>query len=232
MKHIAFTLLFCLLAGMVQGQAQNIYENYIEVHGSAEKTVTPDRITLSITIRETDYKNLPLTALEKDMKNALSKEGILIEKDLKVADMSSTFLRFRTNRQDARLSKSYSLVVKDAATAARCIGALEEVGISNVTVEKAEYSGMNALKLSLKGEAVKNAREIAVAMTEAIGQKIGPAIYMYEQESYNDYFQPRVMMFGAKSAMADTEEADALPELEFEESKVTCRVTVRFALPQ
>jgi len=218
-------------SGQVQYQPMNPNDSYIEVTGKSVRKVTPDRIYLSISISEKDFRNRDLVSLEKDMIRALKKVGIDVEKDLKVSDMSSNFRKYWYGRQDVRVSRDYQLLTRDASTAGKAIMALEEMGISNVNLEKAEYSGIEKLKLEVKVEAVKAAREKALMMTEAIGQTLGPAFYISDQESYRGSYRSNRIL--AKSAImsADGAMEESLPELEFEEMDVESTVVVRFRLP-
>jgi len=230
--NLKFLAILCVaIASTLNLSAQN-NNNYIEVHGSAEKKVTADIITISITINENDYRKRNLETLEKEMKTALTKAGIDIRKSLKVADMSSSFTKTRLKSSETVLSKSFTLEVSDADLANRAILALDDIEISNVYITKAEYSGMEDLKISIKADAMKNAKDIATAMTGAIGQKLGPAIYIYEQELRTENSRPMIMM--AKSAYSDSINEESLEEesLDFREIKVTSRVTVRFRLDE
>jgi len=206
-------------------------DSYIEVTGKAVRKVTPDRIYLSININEKDFKNRTLESLEKDMMRALRKVGIDIEKDLKVSDMSSNFRKYWYGRQDVRTARDYQLLTRDAATAGKAVMALEDIGVSRVNLEKTEYSGIEKLKLEVKVEAVKAAREKALLMTGAIGQTLGPAFYINDQESYRTPVYSNRLL--AKSALmsADGAVEESLPELEFEEMDVESTVVVRFRLP-
>jgi len=232
MKTKHFYLFFCVCLATVfstKVYAQSDEKNFIEVHGTAEQTVPADKITLSITINEDDYRKRTLGTMEKEMKSALTSAGIDVKSSLKVANLSSSFSNRRTNAPDAKLSKRYTLEVSNAKTATNAIEALEKVYISNVYIQKEEYTKIDSLKIAVKADAMKNAKEIATAMTEAIGQKIGRAIYIYEYESRSDSYRP-VLMKAASNADSISEEAIE-EDLEFKELKVSCNVTVRFSLP-
>jgi len=231
MKRILSLTLFCLaLAFSGKSYAQTENQNYIEVHGFAEQAVTPDKITLSITINENDYRKRSLATLEKEMKSALGSIGIDVKKSLKVDNMSSSFSKGRTNSPDAALSKRYSLEVSSALTASKAIEALEKVYISNVFIQKEEYTKIDSLKIAIKADAMKNAKEIATAMTGAIGQKLGRAIYIYEYETRSDSLRPMVMKTMSNS---DSINEEAVEEaLDVKDMKVSCNVTVRFSLPE
>lgn len=224
----SFITLMVLAATAVPVLAQS--ESYIEVRGTAEKTVTPDKITMSITIREKDYRNLSLPDMEKEMKSVLRKAGVDLEKDLKVTDMSSQFLKQRARTQDVLQTKQYSLHLKSASMAGKVLDALDGIGVSNVYISKAEYSAIDSLKLAVKAEAVASAKKTAQAMVDAVGQKLGQAFYIVENDGWNDGYTPRMMM-AAKTVSNSADEVEVLPELSFEDIKVTSRVTVRFRLP-
>lgn len=224
----SFITLMVLAAMAVPVLAQS--ESYIEVRGTAEKTVTPDKITMSITIREKDYRNLSLPDMEKEMKSVLRKAGVDLEKDLKVTDMSSQFLKQRARTQDVLQTKQYSLHLKSASMAGKVLDALDGIGVSNVYISKAEYSAIDSLKLAVKAEAVASAKKTAQAMVGAVGQELGQAFYIMENDGWNDGYSPRIMM-AAKSVSNSADEVEMLPELLFDDIKVTSRVTVRFRLP-
>lgn len=227
-KNIALMAILALTFIPAGISGQELNEHYVEVKGTAEKTVKPDKITFSITINENDYRNSSLSTLEKAMKKSLSDLGIDIHKSLKVSDMSGIIAKVKSKKPDAKLSRDYQLVVNDAAIAASVPYALEEVGISKVYISKFEYSAIDSLKMIVRAEAVRNAKESATVITQAIGQKLGPAIYISEQDNGYDTFRPRLMY--AKAANADSSEEDMMPELEFQDIKVSCRLIVRFRL--
>lgn len=231
MKRIIISI--CAIVALltsVNASAQNENWNYIEVRGSAEKTVAPDKITLSISISEKNYRNRSLDQLEKDLVSALKSAGFDVAKQLKVKDMSSTLKWNKAKNQEAVMSKNYLLELTDAASVAKAMSAMENVGIANAYIEKAEYIAIDSLKAEVKAEAMKNARKYAEAMVGAIGQELGKAIYIYDQDNgVSYYYKSRGM---AMNAMADCcgEEEAALPELEFREIKVIANVNVRFSL--
>lgn len=216
------------LSGKAYAQVEN--QSYIEVHGTAEQIVSPDKITLSVTVSENDYRKRSLASMEKEMKSALAGIDIDVRKALKVDNMSSSFSKRKTNNPNAVLSKRYILEVGNAQLAYEAIEALEKVSISNVYIQKVECTKIDSLKTAVKADAMRNAKETATAMTEAIGQKIGRAIYIYEYESRSDSYRP-VAMKAMSNAGGVVEEA-VEETLEFRELKVSCNVTVRFSLSE
>jgi hypothetical protein len=114
---------------------------YIETSAKVDTLVTPDRIFLTILITEKDTKNrTSVEELESKMNLKLKSLGIITEKQLTLNDLTSNYKKYFLKQQEILKTKSYSLVVYDAKTASKVIAALEEEEISNVSLEKTEYS--------------------------------------------------------------------------------------------
>jgi len=226
-------LFFFLSLGFHILNAQNGEKNfidkpYIEVTGKAEMEVIPDQIYLSIVINEKDNKGkVVLAQAEKDMITKLNSLGIDTKKDLFVKDMSSNFKNYWIKSSDIMTSKEYQLMVTTAQTAGKVMQGLEKIGISNVSIERVDHSQIEKLRRDVKVNAIKNAKEKAADLAEAIGQKAGMAIYIQEIE-YNNYVQMRSI--GMKSKASLSVEEDAVPDIEFEKIKLESSVLARFTL--
>lgn len=68
-------------------------------------------------------------------------------------------------------AKMYALLVHDAVTAGKVLAELERAGISNVDIERTEYSKSAELILELKTIVMKKPKETAERLARAIGQK-------------------------------------------------------------
>lgn len=125
MKHLLFTL-FALPLLWAQPQDEN-HIPYVETSAAADSLVVPDEIYLSIHLREIDERNkLSVEDLEKRMLQTLQELNIDIEKQLKLANLSSNIKSYFLRRKDIKKSKRYELKVYDATTAGRVLAALEE----------------------------------------------------------------------------------------------------------
>lgn len=231
MKRLIFS--FSLFLAAVAGwniSAQNIQTPYIEIDENITKDVTPDKITLSISIDEKNYRKTSIAQLEKEMISALKSIDIDVAKKLKVNDMSSSLKYAKARNQDATLYKSYSLELSDVTTASAVLASLQEIGISNISVDKVEYSAIDSLTMALQAEAVVKARNRAETMVKAIGQELGKAIYIVTSSSRSNAVRTKAY---AKMALADNmavETAEPLPALEFKDIQVSVYVNVRFEL--
>ena len=132
-------------------QTKNFIDQpYIETSAKVDTLVTPDRIFLTIFITEKDTKGkISVEEIENNMADKLKSLGINLENQLSLSDLSSNFKKYFLKQQDVLKNKAYSLVVFDALTAGKVIMELENINISNILLEKTEYSKIENLKLLL-----------------------------------------------------------------------------------
>jgi uncharacterized protein YggE len=225
---LTFLFLFASLISFSQGNKNFIDQNYIEVTGKAELEIVPDEIYIQIFISETDYKGKEtLEMLEKSMLKKLQEIGIDLKKDFAVKDMSSNFKNYWLKKHDIFTSKQYQLIVHTAPVAGHVFRELEALGISNISIEKVDHSEIEKFKKEVKVNAIKVGRENAVSLAEAIGQTVGKALYIRENEPFFPMQANTIMMRSKSEAM---DEAYTEPDLEFEKIKLEYSVQVFFEL--
>lgn len=229
MKKIILSLSFLvsvLFSNAQMGEKNFIDQPYIEVTGTAEKQIVPDMIYLKIIINEADTKGkISIDALEKKMKQRLSDLGIDVTKNLTVEDVSSRYIKYFLKEKDVANSREYVLLVHDAAMAGKALKALSEENISNISILKIDHSEMAQMRFNLRLEAVKIAKVKAEAMAEVLGQKIGKAIYIAENQQNNYRAQSNSNMLFLSNSLEDEES-----ELAFKSISITSSVSVKFIL--
>ena len=202
---------------------------FLETNAKVDTMVLPDRIYLTILISEKDTKDkMSVEELENKMAGKLKSLGLDLEKQLTLSDLSSNFKTYFLKQQDVMKSKAFSLVVYDALTTGKVIQGLEEMGISNVELEKTEYSKMEALKLELRSKAILQAKKQGESMLNPLGQKLGMAIHIadYNTQMYNQYARnSRPQM-----AYAKAEDSFQPIDVDFEHIKVECELSVKFKI--
>jgi len=227
---LGFALMMTQFSFAQAGTKNFIDQNYIEVNGKAKIEVVPDQIYLNINLSERDTKNKEsVDKLEKEMLNTLTKIGLDIEKQVSVVDFTSNFQTYFLKKKDIMKSKVYQVIVHDTKTLSMLYRSLEEIGISNINIQKVEHSKIEDLKLELKVKAIKSAKTKAKTLTAALDQEIGKAIYINES-SYSTYQarpQAKRMMI---RGVSNLEMADEAPQIEFEKIKLECQIMVRFEL--
>jgi len=227
---LGFALLMTQFSFAQSGTKNFIDQNYIEVNGNAKMEVIPDEIYVNINLSEKDTKNKEsVDQLERKMFKALKQSGIDLEKQVSVLDFSSNFQNYFLKRKDILKSKDYQVIVHDAKTLSKIFVSLEEIGISNINIDRVDHSKIEDFRQEVKIKAIKAAKIKAGALASAIDQEIGRAIYINEG-SYNMYkARPQVsqmMIRGKASLMMD----EAMPQIEFQKIELEYSIKVRFEL--
>ncbi len=228
MKKLILVAVIALMALPAMAQYEEKFPSYIQVNGRAEKEITPDQFYLQIIINERDSKGkITVEAQQKDMIAALKKQGVNIDKQLKVANLSSEFFKKNTSVATAK----YQLEVYSAAEVSKAWQALDALGISNVTIQRVSHSKIEQYKDEVRAEAMRNAKDNARALAEAVGQTIGKCFYVYDSNSdvMPTYYNNSVMMRSAKAMYDEAAVAEEEP-LDFKTIKLQYNVNTKFVL--
>ena len=223
-----------ILASIIIGQVgfsqtkNYIDQPFLETSASVDTMVTPDRIYLTIIINEADSKNkVSVEELENSMAGVLKESGVEIKKQLTLSDMSSNFKKYFLKQKDILKYKTYVLEVYDAVTAGGVISGLESVGISNVNVDRVEYSAIESIKIELRSKAVLKAKAQADAMLLPLKQKTGSAIFIsdgYSNVNYNSRIIAEVQY-----APATRQKVKPI-DIDFEKIKIQSEISVKFKI--
>ena len=228
-----FKILFLLLiSNSVFSQTKSFIDlPYVETTVKVDTLVIPDRIYLTIVISEKDTKGkISVEELEKRMANKLTSIGIDLSKQLSLNDLSSNFKKYFLKQQEVLKAKSYTLLVYDAKTAGKVIVELENTEISNVFLEKTEYSKIEQLKLELKSKAILKAKSNAIFMTEPLGQKVGKAIFISDNNNVSNSFSGQVAGLQIRGMNAFKESKFEPLDIEFQKIKVETELNAKFII--
>lgn len=233
MNRIFLLFSFLMLCQLSIGQTKNFIDQpYLETTARVDTLVQPDIIYLDILIREKDERNrISVEEMESRMIQKLKSLGIDIEKQLSLSDLSSNFKKYFLKSKDIMKDKAYELKVFNSQTAGKVIVGLEEIGISNVHLDRTEYSRMEELKLELKSRAVIRAKKQAEFLVKPLNQKVTRAIHIsdkyYESYSSFDGELQEVVILGYSGRNKQEYEP---PAIEFKPIKVQSEVSVKFEI--
>ena len=232
MKRIFLTFLILVCAKSLSQTKNFIDLPYIETSAKVDTLVIPDRIYLNISITEKDTKGkISVEELETKMNEKLKSLGIVTEKQLTLNDLSSNYKKYFLKQQDILKNKNYTLLVYNAKIAGKVIIALEEIEISNVNLEKTEYSKAEEMILTLKSQAILKAKNQAISMTKPLNQKVGSAIYISDFSNIVNMLSGRVAGIQIRGARSLEEKDKYEPiNIEFEKIKIETEVKATFKL--
>ena len=228
MKRLILWAVAALVALPAAAQTQEAFPSYIQVYGRAEKEVTPDEFYLQIVINERDSKGkISVESQQRDMIAALKRLNVDVDKQLKVANLSSEFFRKKSSVATAK----YQLQLGSSAEVARVWQALDGLGISNVSILKVSHSKIDSLKEEVRIEAIRNARANAASLAGAIGQQVGRCFYIYDSNSsvVPSVYDNAVLMRSVKAAGVAEAAVEEDP-LEFKTLRLEYGVQAKFVL--
>lgn len=208
------------------------YENAIQVNGRAERKVTPDEIYVRIVIDEKEMKvKKTVEQMERSMIAALKKQGVDTDKNLKIDQMSSGFKNVSFKGNQARTRAVYELKVGSAQQLGVAYQAMEDEGISNLSIVRQTHSKLREIQRELRVEAVGDARQSAQDLVGALGQKLGPAVYIQDYGAGGGVVYKSAMTRGAAyDESVSNAGVYQVTSLELSDMELSYQVSVKFAL--
>ena len=190
MKTKLFTLAICLLT-VLPLQAQTD-ERYIEVTGTSEIEIVPDKIHYLIEIREyfeeefdgkskpEEYRTkVPLSEIEQGLREALAYASIP-QNAIRTQEIGDYW---RQQGQDFLVSKKFDITLTDFNQINEIIKHIDTKGIHTMRIGELENKDMLAYHQKGKIEALKAAQKKAVYLVEALGKRLGDVIRIVEKDS-------------------------------------------------
>jgi uncharacterized protein YggE len=212
-------------------------ERYIETTSKIDTLVIPDRIYLTIIINEKDTKGKVSTEeLEQKMYSVLAELGINLKKQISLLNIKSDFRQYFLRKKDVFKSKSFSLLLYDSNSAGKALIALENNGISNVYLDRTEYSKLEDLKLNLRSKAVEKAKVQAIASISPLKQELGKAIYISDiNPNVADVLSGKtsgIVIRGYSSGYSNQLYGNAtkIINIDFDKIKIESAITIKFEL--
>lgn len=194
MKTKLFILTASLLAALsLQAQTN---ERYIEVTGTSEIEIVPDKIHYLIEIREYfeeefDGKSKPeeyrtkvsLSKIEQGLRNVLAGAGIP-QDAIRTQEIGDYW---RKQGQDFLVSKKFDITLTDFNQIDRIVRRIDTKGVNTMRIGELESRDMAAYHKKGKIEALKAAQAKASYLAEALGKKAGNVIRIVEEGGSSAY---------------------------------------------
>lgn len=206
----------------------------VEVTGSAEMLIMPNEFTFKIMLTERieNKQKLTIEMQESNLKNELAKIGVDVQKDLTIFDVNSVYIS-RKRTRDTLGNKIYSLKLRDLEK----IEALQEIAdrlnVASLDLIESTHSELTRFRRETKIEAVKAAKIKAEYMLNAIGEKIGSALFVKEiadEDSDDRYSNYRSNSNVTANTSSVTNYQDSQSALSFSKIKIRYSVLARFEI--
>ena len=168
-KNIILTAVLMLVSlGAVAQQTFN--QPVVAVKGEAERSVTPDRFTINITLRENETKTDRLSIADKHKKLVAALRAVNIDPSaLKTDDLGNS----RYKRKDTRTTITYQLKLEDFEAVTRAFDAFAAAGVRQAYLAESTYSRQKEVEQELLAEAVRAAVGVKVEIVEQDEREAG-----------------------------------------------------------
>lgn len=188
MKTILFLLMLSILTIMpLQAQTS---DRYIEVTGTSEIEIVPDKIHYILEIREyfeeefdgkskpeEYHTKVPLSQIEQELRQILNEAGI-VQNAIRTQEVGDYW---RKQGQDFLVSKKFDITLQDFKQIDEIVKRIDTKGINTMRIGELENRDMLVYHQKGKIEALKAAREKATYLVEALGEKLGRVIRIVEE---------------------------------------------------
>lgn len=235
---LALSASFCLLMAHAQTNDNTIKQRTVNVNGHSEIEITPDEIYVSIELREYTKKNgtkIDIETIKNQFLNAV--------KSLNIADSNvvvqgysgwdGSYWWYQKNKKknpDMKAGITYQVKVKTVDEMDKLVDKLDDEATQNFYINRTSHSNIDAIKKQLKMQAVKNAKEEAIALASALGDNVGNALTINDPNESSNYPQPVAYALRGKVAGIAVDQEAAPMNVDFKKIKIEMNVNVIFEL--
>ncbi len=243
MKKIVFA--FLLLTGTYTGMTQvnsnmliNPYPKTIAVSGSAEMEIVPDEIYVQVDLREYEKRGTGKINLEtiKAIFLQACKQAGIPDSVISIATYEGNNLSYwllkKKKTPDMMAGISYQLKFSNTQKMDQLIALLDDEATQSFSITKTSHSKITEYRKQLKIQAIKAAKEKAIYLAEAIGEKAGEAVTIQEPVEtsvfpvYENYRFSNTMSQYKNNIVADSESTG----VDFKKIKLRFEISAVFAL--
>jgi uncharacterized protein YggE len=232
-------VIFLLSLGLIAtAQTPATERKVIHVTGSAEMEVIPDELYFKIVLQEYMDNKVKVTigSLEDQLQKAVAQAG-LDPKSLELEKVYGKGWEKRKRKQEELIeNKTYLLKVSDPSKIDLVLDKLDAKGVYNVYLSHYSHSKIIEYRKQMKIQAIKNAKEKATYLLEAIGEKVGGAVTVTEIENgtgtnfvMNDRYVSNNAYHYANS-ISYNEDKDSSYDIQFKTVKIRFEIAVDFEI--
>lgn len=217
---------FVLFAFLVSAQ-ETFKEPFIEVTGTAYREIEPNEIYVMIRLKEFEEnrQKTSLEKLERDFYNAVKEAGI-DRKRVELADAGSGLDDFRRRDKEAYREKTFQIKLTSASELETFIQKLSPVKVDSVDVTRLHHTDYEKLKLELKVEALKIAKDKGETLVESIGSTLGKPLMIRDFDFGMPYME---MKANVRMSNMDAAQQPEDP-IAFRKIKMQAQITAQFEI--
>ena len=188
MNRFITIVVLCFLTTGLFAQTPNPFPKTISVTGSAELEIIPDEIYVVVTLKEYEKKGSGKTDLERiktDFLNSCKSIGL--------PDSSITIAAYEGHNPKTWWNKkakdelyatiAYQIKFNSSKKMDELVGKLDDNATQSFDVIQVSHSKIQEYRKQVKIQAIKAARAKAEYLTEAVGENLGVAVTITENQN-------------------------------------------------
>lgn len=189
MKHLKLHIaLLIIIASLTSAYAQNQNEHkYIEVTGSAEMSIQPDEVELSVTLQDSrnNFEKREDEFIEICKKYKISEDQLAFKNSNSEWGYWNYWWYWWYYRSSSELMQTYKIKATTKTNLLELVKELNKPWVRNISVGNTSNKDLQAYRKEVKKEAIRMAKEKATYLLEAIDEKIGSVISIEEVNADN-----------------------------------------------
>ena len=189
MKKLFLLILISQISFTVLGQHSSINQEHsvIEINGFAIKKIIPNEIYITLTINEyyQGRKLISISQQEKQLLDSLQKYNIP-KSSIKTYNANAKYTQVKLLKKGTVSTAKYSILGKNAKDVQNIFSIFKSMKIKTAYIEKVDHSELESFKKEVRIQAIKDAKEKARYLLEAIDQEIGNPLLIKETYTGNN----------------------------------------------
>jgi uncharacterized protein YggE len=188
MNRFITIVVLCFLTTGVFAQAPNPFPKTINVTGSAELEIIPDEIYVVVTLKEYEKKGsgkIDLERIKTDFLNSCKSIG-LPDSNITIAAYEGYNPKNWWNKKakdELFATIAYQVKFNSSKKMDELVSKLDDNATQNFDVSLVSHSKIQEYRKQVKIQAIKAAKAKAEYLTEAVGEKLGVAVTITENQN-------------------------------------------------
>ena len=219
------------------GVGQTDARRFIEVIGYAEVEIIPNEIifTVELADKKMGKEFIQLSSIERNLFEIINELNIDSSR-ISIVDTHNRRFNYKRKKDEIVRSKEYEIHFSTIGEVDEFAERLEAVEIERGGITRIGHSDFLLIEEGLKVEAIRNAKDRALKLAEAIGEKMGGLIEASElyESGFREYMLNVYSNFNTYASIASRGELSpsygTKPDVDFRKVKLSTTIRTKFEI--
>lgn len=230
-KTIFYTIFFALPYFLIaQNDSSYNQQRFIAVTGSAELSIAPDEIELTIILKEYikgKTTKINLEKIEKKFISVLEKHHI-DTKEILLSNQSFYWYYWWSYRRNSYSQKTYQIRLSSSTDFLSLVKDLDMEGVHSLRISNSFNKELQRYRKEVKIAAIKAAKEKASYLLESIDEQVGMVLSVEEVPDNSNYYWRRNQNLISNVSISAAPQSDGIENVS--QIKLRYEVKTKFAI--